>query len=284
MLDTAGSFDPRNLLKKKPTGVGENSGTIPDVQPYQPVGNGIIPTVPFGSGNSNLPPFANNDVMKNPGPPRDNSEVMKWNPTGGGIQPVPGIPPVNPILEPQIQPQNRDYNAYPKTAQEQAYTGNTGKTSPQINEWIKNTADSASDPRYNYGYNENQWAINKSVEDTVNQNWLGGGGKGAMPDDLRKQILGYRGTDSGYHSDLPDYTGWRAHQDKLLQPFNASVQSELTAGRQGHSGMSAPPVVTPNYVDPQIAPTVLPTTPQIAPELPPDDIWNGTQRRKPSYL
>lgn len=54
MVDTAGSFDPRNLLKK-PTGVGTDSSSIPNVSPYQPVGNGILPTVPLGSNSSNLP-------------------------------------------------------------------------------------------------------------------------------------------------------------------------------------------------------------------------------------
>lgn len=241
MVDTTGSFDPRNLLKK-PTGVGTDSSSIPNVSPYQPVGNGIQPVVPFGSNSSNLPMGMNQSTPQTP---------ISMNRSEPQITPTaPTAPlPTSQISEPQIHP--------PAPVD----------TGP-------------SDPRFQYGYLPNQWEINRNIEATHDKNMAGGGYvQGWGREQALNEIPGYLGTKrhpnnpAGFVPGLPDETAYKAYQAKQLEPYNASVAA------RGASVFNAPAVpTTPNYV----APTTVPTGPQIAPTV--NDIWSGTQTRKPSYF
>lgn len=297
MIDVGGNFDPRKLLQSNSQyGAGNSPGasmtTIPNVAPYQPIGNGIIPTVPFGSGGSNLPREAP-DSMKMPTP---SGGIIPTVPFGNGTGNLPNEPnrmpnptpyqPGGPGIQPTVPFGNGGNNLPPASGNNVPnYTGNAGKSSDEINAYLEQLRGSV-DPRLNYGYNPGQWGINKRIDDMAGKMDWNNNSYGLNANSWAKM-------QQGYVSNLPNEQEYQAHQARLQEPYNQSVASERAAGRPGHSG-EVPQV--PNYTAPTNSifnlegtyppPNIAPQAPMSqAPQLPGrDPRWTGTQTRKPTYF
>lgn len=328
MIDTSGSFDPRNLIKKQPPGIGMqtsapqtpvHSNGIPDVAPYQPIGNGILPTVPFGGQKSNLPqhtnPSSSAGVLMNQSTPQTPISMNR----SAQVNVAPQVQPQAPsIPSPQIQPPSQGGN--PLRAQIDKFLaenpGDIGRAASALEVsqgeidaamgsapgYTNPSASPSNDVRLDYGFNDNQWALNRAAESAADRSGIdfANPGSAGNPYNMSREqwlrgnpSLGwYGGTDprnpAGFMPGLPDEAAWRARRAEALAPFNASVASERAAGRPGHSGLvpQAQPNITPqntlpNYVNPNISPVA----PQIQPTAPiADDRWTGTQTRRPQYF
>lgn len=299
MIDVTGGFDPRNLLKKPP-GIGMETGGPQD---------------PIDMYRSDMPP----GVMGGASPPQTPVSMERsapQTPISSSFNPnqIPNVPPHQPIGGGGVVPEINGMNTglpmgaapTPNTTSPISvappqppgnYTGNTGKTSAEINAHLEQLRSSV-DPRLNYGYNSGQWGINKRIDDMAGKMDWNNNSYGLNANSWAKM-------QPGYVADLPDQQEYQTHQSRMLQPYNESVASEKAAGRPGHSGE------VPNYTAPTTgmwnaggnlvgngdmdaaslaqraevnAQQQLLSQPTTSTVIPPQDRWLGTQRRQPNYF
>lgn len=278
---------------------------IPNVPPHQPIGGGGV--VPGVTGNTTSLP-SSNDRSGWIQPGQSGYSNVQWSgqgtmPTdmGGIIQRFndyhnsKGASDTSSGTPYTPRGDASPYQAYESVSPPNSITPNyTGPSTPP-------GGDSSGDIRLGYGFNDNQWALNRAAEAAADKSGIDftNPGSASNPYNMSREqwlkgnpSLGwYGGTDSrnpaGFVPGLPDETAWRARRAQDLQPYNQSVTSERAAGRMPGSSQQIPNYTAP--VAPPIAPqpnysSINQSLRPLPPEVRPQDRYLGTQRRTPSYF